>query len=103
MRVVVVLLALVLGGPSAAAEAATSDDSATLFPVPDYSGDLLERERALGDPGGWRSQLAQRGVQFEVDFTQVYQGIVDGTGDGADEYTGSLDYVMKVDIDKMRC
>ena len=74
---------------------------ATLFPVPDYSGDWLSRPRLSGDWGGHRQSLADRGVQLEVDFVQTLQGVVDGGIDEGIEYTGSLEYVLKIDIEKL--
>jgi porin len=80
---------------------ASAEEDATLFPVPDYSGDLWSRSKATGDWGGLRGDLAAHGAQIEVDFNQVVQGVAEGgLNEGAD-YTGSLDYVLKLDIGKM--
>lgn len=92
---------LILAPLLVASTAAAEEQDATLFPVPDYGGGILERERLLGDPGGQRSALAERGVQIEVDFTQVFQGIAEGRNDGEDAYTGTFDYVLKVDVGKL--
>ena len=35
--------------------------------LPDYSGDLGERNFLLGDFGGSRDSLAEKGVQFYID------------------------------------
>ena len=66
--------------------AATSQD-ATIYPVPNYGGDFGSRSYLTGDWGGLRSKLADRGVQFESNLTQIYQGVASGgtnrTGDTA--------------------
>ena len=80
---------------------ASAEEGATLFPVPDYSGDLWSRSKATGDWGGLRSDLASHGVQIEVDFNQVVHGVAEGGLDEGADYTGSLDYVLKLDIGKM--
>ena len=92
-----IVLAIPLSAPLAAEPA---EGDASLFPVPDYSGDWIERKRLLGDPGGYRSSAAEHGVQVEVDFVQTGQGVADGGVDDEAEYTGSFDYVLKIDVEK---
>jgi len=103
--VVASALALIAPAQTDAPVEATDDASAaaeaTLFPVPDYTGDFGSRAKLTGDWGGSRSELAAKGIQFELDFTQTYQGVVDGGRDTGFEYTGALDYVLKLDFDKM--
>jgi hypothetical protein len=57
--------------------AATSQD-ATIYPVPNYGGDFWSRSYLTGDWGGLRSKLADRGVQFDFNVTQIYQGVASG-------------------------
>jgi hypothetical protein len=45
---------------------------AGLMPLQDYSGGILERSRLSGDRGGARSDLANKGIQFDVDFEVFY-------------------------------
>ena len=52
----------------------------SLTPVSDYTGDFWNRYTLLGDIGGRRQQLYDRGVAFDATFTQVYQGIVSAAG-----------------------
>jgi porin len=80
---------------------ASAEEDATLFPVPDYSGDLWSRSKATGDWGGLRSDLASHGAQLEVDFNQVVQGVAEGGLNEGTDYTGSFDYVLKLDTGKM--
>jgi porin len=79
---------------------ATSQD-ATIYPVPNYSGDLSSRSYLTGDWGGLRSKLADRGVQFDSNVTQIYQGVASGGTNRTGRYSGSLDMVLKLDSQKL--
>lgn len=72
-----------------------------ILPVPDYSGDLWERNFLLGDFGGSRDSLAEKGVQFHIDWTQYVQGVVDGGRDTTTRYGGALDYNLTLDLQQM--
>lgn len=75
-----------------------ADSPLTLFPVPNYAGDLFTREALTGDWGGLRTSLAvEDGVQIAVDANQFYQGIWDGGRRRLPGYGGSSDYRIKVD------
>lgn len=90
-----------------APDSASSADSAPaakpegLLPIPDYSGDLLDRKYLLGDLWGSRSALADHGLQFEINFTQHGQSIVSGGRDTGTRYGGALDYLFNFDLQKM--
>ncbi|MCE9589691.1 MAG: carbohydrate porin [Planctomycetes bacterium] len=72
-----------------------------ILPVPDYSGDLFERSHLTGDWGGTRTDLANKGIQFQVDWTQHLQSVVDGGADTATQYGGNLDYMLNLDLYRM--
>ena len=72
-----------------------------MLPVPDYGGDLLNRSRLSGDWGGTRTDLANKGVQVDVDWTQYVQGVVDGGIDRSTRYGGHLDYLVYLDLMRM--
>lgn len=78
-----------------------AEEDATLFPVPDYMGDWVSRSRASGNWGGYRQDLAGKGVQFELDFVQTVQGITNGGLGNDTDYSGSIDYVLKLDVQKL--
>jgi porin len=78
-----------------------SAPSQGLLPIPDYSGDLWSRSFLAGDPGGERTKLAERGVQFNADYTQVYQSVVDGGRSTGNAYGGNLDYQIHLDLMRM--
>jgi porin len=71
-------------------------------PVSDYTGDFWNRSTMIGDPGGLRQDLYEKGFSLDVDVTQVFQGLVSG---GADEnswgYSGLLDYMASLDTGKL--
>jgi porin len=86
----------------AASDAALAQEGAEgLLPVPDYGGDLWNRSRLSGDWGGRRTDLANRGVQFDVDWTQYVQGVVGGGLNRSTRYGGHLDYLVNLDLMRM--
>src|SRR5215471_10720019 len=72
-----------------------------LIPIPDYSGDFWTRSRLTGDWWGARTNLANKGVQFDVDWTQYAQGIPTGGLDQRGEYGGHFDYLVRLDLMRM--
>jgi len=66
-----------------------------------YLGGLSERLRMTGDWGGARSNLAERGLTFDLFSTQFYQGVVAGGRDQSWEYGHKLDYLFNVDGGKL--
>ena len=74
------------------------------FPLKDYSGDFWSRPNFLGDWGGRRNELAEKGVTLETDVTQVFQGNARGGSNtsGAWGYSGSADYWLKIDTQRMK-
>lgn len=92
--------------PTASGQAVESGDAAptqsgaseaapeSLLPLPDYSGDLWERGFILGDWGGVRTSLGERGIQLDIDWIQHLQSVVSGGRRTSTEYGGSLDYLL---------
>jgi porin len=74
---------------------------AGLVPLIDYTGDLWTRPRLLGDLGGARTDLANKGLQFDINFTQIMQSVVDGGLDTDTRYGGTLDYNIMLDLHRM--
>src|SRR4030095_16118592 len=92
----------VLAQPAAAQEEKQSPDkspeassSATIYPAPNYGGDFWSRSYLTGDWGGLRSKLADRGVQFEFNVTQIYQGVASGGTNRTGRYSGSHRMVLE--------
>jgi porin len=70
-------------------------------PKDPYSGDILSRSTLTGDWWGIRNQLAEKGITFDLNVTQVGQGVVGGGKNGAWEYSGRGDMIMNVDSGKL--
>jgi porin len=51
--------------------------------------------------GGTRTDLANKGVQLDVDWTQYVQEVVDGGLDRKTRYGGHLDYLINLDLMRM--
>ena len=79
----------------------TTIPSFTLYPVPNYGGDFWSRSYLTGDWGGLRSKLADHGVQFEFNVTQIFQDVASGGTKRTGRYSGSTDMVVKLDSHKL--
>ena len=66
-----------------------------------YAGDLFTRSKLTGDWFGARSSLAERGVDLNVYSTSFFGGVASGGRDQAYEFGGRLDYLLKVDGQKL--
>jgi len=80
---------------------AAASSSVTIYPVPNYGGDFWSRSYLTGDWGGLRSKLADRGVQFEFNVTQIFQGVASGGTNRTGRYSGLTDMVLKLDSHKL--
>ncbi len=71
--------------------------------LPDYSGDIWNREFMTGDWGGARTKLAESGILFELGLTQILQDNAHGGKDTNNgfRYSGSTDYTLKLDTARM--
>lgn len=86
------------------AQDATADSDAGLNesdPLPlkpnPFEGDFWTRQYILGDWGGARSGLAERGFSLDLLATQFYQGVASGGRQQAWEYGGKVDYLANLD------
>ena len=66
-----------------------------------YSGDFWHRSTLTGDWFGIRNDLAAKGITFDMNLTQVYQGILDGGKDKAWKYGGRGNFTINVDTQKL--
>jgi porin len=79
-----------------------SDESPTgLIPLRDYGGELGERAFLLGELGGRRADLAERGISCNAWWTQTFQSIVDGGRREDEAYGGKFETTWLVDLDRM--
>jgi porin len=65
-----------------------------------YAGDVWSRPRLTGDWGGFRDELAVRGVRFDVDLLLTPQGVASGGRDTGVKFWGNADYTLNVDSGK---
>ncbi len=88
--------------PAAESPAAVEPHTpAGLVPLIDYTGDLWTRLRLLGDLGGARTDWADKGIQFDINSTQIMQSVEDGGLDTGTRYGGTLDYNLVLDLHRM--
>jgi porin len=66
-----------------------------------YAGTLGTRAALSGDWNGHRTQLAERGVTFDLSLTQIEQGAVRGGKETGWAYGGRGDLVVGVDTEKL--
>lgn len=66
-----------------------------------YAGDFWTRPRLTGDWGGFRDQMAKRGVTLDVDWLQLLQGVMSGGRDKDVGYWGTFEYTLNLDSPKM--
>jgi porin len=69
--------------------------------LPNYTGDWWNRKYLTGDWGGARTALANKGILFDLDVTQYMQGNAHGGRKRGIEYSGSVDYYLKLDTLRM--
>ncbi|MBW2446641.1 MAG: carbohydrate porin [Deltaproteobacteria bacterium] len=102
MQILPLLITLAaLPGMSVAAEPGGGDasaQSAGILPVPDYQGDLWNRSHLTGDWGGWRTTLAEKGIQFDVDNVNWVDSVVGGGSTDDAEIGGNITYNLKLDL-----
>lgn len=65
-----------------------------------YAGDVRSRPRVTGDWGGFRDELATRGIRFDVDLLVTPQGVGSGGRDTGAEFWGNAEYTLNVDTGK---
>ncbi len=71
--------------------------------LPDYSGELAKRSFLLGDWGGTRTKLAEKGVLVDLRLNQYLQGNTHGGVDtnNAARYSGDWDLHLKFDTARL--
>lgn len=88
-----------VAGESADAEVPHMPDG--LIPLPDYTGDFWHRGYVTGDWGGTRTEWANKGIQFGINNTNIFQSVTDGGVDRNSEFGGGIDWTMKLDLHRM--
>lgn len=88
-------------GEEVAFDSGAAARSKGILPIPDYGGDIWSRSYLTGDWGGLRSNLADKGFQLELNWTNTLQSVVSGGLDHNAALGGALDLAMNFDLDRM--
>jgi len=67
----------------------------------DSNDSIWTRDKLSGDWGGLRTDLGERGIDFEFRFNQYYQDVTSGGVRENGEYAGKLDYIVNVNGEKL--
>lgn len=62
---------------------------------------LLNRETITGDWNGIRNQLKEKGILFDLEFTEYYQGMISGDGYDGFDFGSRADALIKFDADRL--
>ncbi|MGH9330562.1 MAG: carbohydrate porin [Vicinamibacterales bacterium] len=81
-----------------AATPALAQNAAPPPSQPATANDWLTRERLLGDWGGARTEMGDKGVKVDVDFTQFFEWAPAGDNDRGFDYGGKLDFRFGSDL-----
>ncbi len=87
----------------------TLTEADEMWPEVDYTAAAEPEEETLdfartkltGDWGGERTDLADKGITFDIDVLHSWQGVLGGGRDQSWKCGGSLDYWLKFDFEKM--
>ena len=82
-------------------EAKKPEADATLFPIADFTSDIWHRAKLTGDWFGLRTQMANHGIQLDVDNVHTVQSVSGGGLDSTTRYLGNAEVVLKLDSRKM--
>jgi porin len=93
-----VLLATSAEAASGADANAAADQPQGILPVPEYGGDIWNRDFLTGDWGGTRTDWANNGVQFGLEYLHWVGSVVDGGLSSETEAGANLTYKLKVDL-----
>jgi carbohydrate-selective porin OprB len=72
------LLAFLVAASAQAAGEADNEARQGILPVPDFSGDLWDRNYLTGDWAGTRDEWAAKGIQFDAEYYHYVQDVADG-------------------------
>src|SRR5262245_711168 len=78
------------GGAAQQPAPASPQASAGLLPFPDSWAAFGTRHSLSGDWGGARTDLANKGIQFGLQWNQYLQGVTDGGRDHTTQYGGNV-------------
>jgi porin len=87
--------------PAAGTAPASQPAMPRTVPYVNYGGDLWHRPALTGDWGGARQKLMDKGIRFNLNLTQTYQGNVAGGPINRGYYQGGVRYELGLDTHYM--
>jgi porin len=96
---IVVLIAVTTHAEGhASTTSAAADQTQGILPIPDYGGDIWDRGYLTGDWGGTRTEWANKGVQFVLEYLGWVGSVVDGGLNDDTEAGNNITYKVKLDL-----
>ena len=95
---VVLAVANVQAAENISDETAPDSQPQGILPIPDYGGDIWNRNHLSGDWGGKRTEWANKGVQAEVEYLAWVGSVVDGGLSDDTEKGNNITYKLKLDL-----
>ena len=101
MNMLVIVLAMALAG-QCYGETDTADPkpAGQSWQTEDFQN-IWTRPKLTGDWYGLRSDLAEKGITFDLRLSQFYQAVTSGGANTNAAYGGKLDYILKLDGQKL--
>lgn len=93
---------LLLTGGSVAGEPADLDEKSSVAPPANEDVGILQRKTLLGDWGGLRPALADKGISWDLSYTAVYAGVFEGGArDKSFDWGHRVDAFIRADTSKL--
>jgi len=80
------------------AKTAAHSQSQGILTIPEYGGDLANRSYLTGDWGGKRTEWANKGVKFGLEYLGWVGSVVDGGLSSETESGNNITYKLKLDL-----
>ncbi len=96
--IVVLAVANVQAAENTSDKTVTDSQPQGILPIPDYGGDIWNRNHLTGDWGGKRTEWANKGVQAEVEYLAWVGSVVDGGLSSETESGNNITYKLKLDL-----
>ncbi|MEH6636623.1 MAG: carbohydrate porin [Halioglobus sp.] len=87
-------------GLSCACPTFAAEEEKGILSIPQYEGDISNRNHLTGDWGGTRTDWAEKGVQFDIDLVQWAEQVTDGGASDSTETGGNATYNLTFDLDQ---
>jgi porin len=91
-------LLIIAGAPQAIFAKESTDQTQGILPIPKYGGDIWNRDYLTGDWGGTRTEWANKGFQFGLEYLGWVGSVVDGGLDDDTEAGNNVTYKLKWDL-----